>query len=24
LAIVLSFYRLKQSVFSDEADQLRH
>jgi NADH-quinone oxidoreductase subunit K len=24
LAIVLSFYRLKQTVFSDEADQLRH
>ena len=24
LAIVLSFYRLKQSVFSDDADQLRH
>jgi NADH-quinone oxidoreductase subunit K len=24
LAIVLAFYRLKQSVFSDEADQLRH
>jgi NADH-quinone oxidoreductase subunit K len=24
LAIVLSYYRLKQSVFSDEADQLRH
>jgi len=23
LAIVLSFYRLKQSVFSDDADQLR-
>ncbi len=24
LAIVLSFYRLKQSVFSDDADELRH
>ena len=24
LAIVLSFYRLKSSVFSDEADKLRH
>lgn len=24
LAIVLSFYRLKSTVFSDEADQLRH
>ncbi len=24
LAIVLSFYRLKQTVFSDEADELRH
>lgn len=24
LAIVLSFYRLKSSVFSDEADSLRH
>jgi NADH-quinone oxidoreductase subunit K len=24
LAIVLSFYRLKSSVFADEADQLRH
>ena len=24
LAIVVSFYRLKQTVFSDEADQLRH
>jgi NADH-quinone oxidoreductase subunit K len=24
LAIVLSFYRLKQSVFSDAADELRH
>ena len=24
LAIVLSFYRLKQTVFSDDADQLRH
>jgi NADH-quinone oxidoreductase subunit K len=24
LAIVLAFYRLKQTVFSDEADELRH
>ncbi|MGC4092371.1 MAG: NADH-quinone oxidoreductase subunit NuoK [Polyangiaceae bacterium] len=24
LAIVLSFYRIRQSVFSDEADQLKH